>query len=78
MLIPVGRSGLAIVAGYVGLISILVFPLGPIAILFGVLAMRDINAHPEKHGMGRVIFAFIVGGIATLVLFYFLLKGAFR
>ena len=41
---------------------------GALAILFGILALRDLRAHPEKHGMGRVVFAFIAGGLSTLVL----------
>ncbi len=69
MLIPVGRSGLAIAAGYAGLISVLVFP-APIAIILGILAIRDLNRHPEKHGMGRAIFGLVMG---VLVILSFLL-----
>ena len=67
MILPVGRSGLAIAAGYVGLFSILFFP-APIALLLGILAIRDIKEHPEKHGMGRAVFAAIMGGIFTVIL----------
>jgi hypothetical protein len=67
MLLPVGRSGLAIAAGYLGLCSFILF-LGPIAILVGILAIRDLKAHPDKHGMGRAVFGIITGGLATLVL----------
>src|SRR5688572_32884849 len=35
--VPAGRSWQTIAAGYVGLISLLVFPLGPVAIALGVL-----------------------------------------
>ena len=61
-LLPVGRSGLAILAGYAGLFAILVFP-APIALILGILAFRDIKRHPEKHGMGRAVFALVMGGI---------------
>jgi hypothetical protein len=77
LLLPVGRSGLAIVAGYLGLFS-LFLPLGPFAILVAVLAMRDMKAHPEKHGMGRVIFALITGGLNTLILLVLIVKAATR
>ena len=40
MLLPVGRSGWAIAAGYLGLISVLAFP-GPFAMIAGILAIRD-------------------------------------
>ncbi|MHC4085648.1 MAG: zinc ribbon domain-containing protein [Planctomycetota bacterium] len=62
MILPVGRSGLAIAAGYAGLFSILCFP-APIAIILGILAIIDIKRHPEKHGMGRAVFALIMGGL---------------
>jgi hypothetical protein len=71
MLLPVGRSWLAIVAGYLGLISVLVLP-APLALLFGVLAIGDIRrsqtTDKPKHGMGRAIFGIIMGAIFTVVL----------
>ena len=70
MLLPVGRSGLAIAAGYVGLLSPAPF-VGIIAILLGVFALRDIKAHPEKHGAGRAWFGIIMGGVFSL--YYFIL-----
>ncbi len=68
MLIPVDRSALSIIAGYLGLFSILCFP-APLALLLGVLAMRGIKkSNGAKHGMGRAWFAVIMGGIFTIVL----------
>ena len=64
MLLPVGRSGLAIAAGYAGLIPCL----GPVAILLGILAIRDLKKNPNKHGMGRAIFGVVMGRIVTLLL----------
>jgi hypothetical protein len=64
--LPVGRSGWAIAAGYLGLLSVLVFP-APFALLFGILAVRDIKAH-SKHGMGRAVFGIVMGGVVTLLL----------
>ncbi len=60
MLIPVGRSGWAIAAGYMGLLSpLLIF--APLAIVFGIVAIIDMQRHPEKHGMGRAVFALLMG-----------------
>ena len=67
ILLPVGRSGYAIASGYFGLISVLILP-GPLALLFGILAIRDIKRHSHKTGMGRAMFGVLFGGIATLVL----------
>lgn len=66
-ILPVGRSGYAIAAGYLGLFSVLkVF--APFALLFGILAVRDIKKHKDKLGMGRAIFGIVMGGIFTIVL----------
>jgi hypothetical protein len=67
MILPVGRSILAIAAGYAGLFAILLFP-APIALILGILAVVDIKKHPEKHGMGRAVFALITGGFFTILL----------
>lgn len=66
-IVPVETSGLAIIAGYLGLFAILgVF--APFALLFGILALRDINANPKKHGRGRAIFGIVMGVIGSLIL----------
>ena len=77
MILPVGRSGLAIAAGYAGLFAILCVP-APVALLLGILAVVDIRRHPEKRGMGRAVFALIMGGFfsALLLLFALVLIGA--
>jgi hypothetical protein len=76
MLIPVGRSGLAIAAGYLGLLSCFGF-LAPIALIVGILAIRDIKQHPEKHGMGRAIFGIVMGALGTLGLLFWLVTMIF-
>jgi hypothetical protein len=79
MIIPIDRSGLAIVAGYMGLFSIIYF-FAPIALILGILAIRDIKMHPDKHGMGRAIFGVVMGAIFTIVLLVFvivIIAGAF-
>ena len=72
VLLPVGRSGYAIAAGYLGLFSLVFFP-APLALLFGLLAHRDIKRHPEKGGRGRAIFGIVMGAIFTLPLLGFML-----
>ena len=67
VLLPVGRSGLAIIAGYLGLFSLIIIP-APLALLFGILAVIDIRKHPDKHGMGRAVFAIIMGIIFSIPL----------
>lgn len=77
LLLPVGRSGLAIAAGYLGIFS-LVPIFGPIAIIVGVLAIRDIKAHPDKYGMGRAIFGIVAGALATLLLLVVIIAAAVK
>ena len=77
MILPIGRSILAILAGYAGLFSILLFP-APIALTLGILAVIDIKRHPEKHGMGRAVFALIAGGFFTALLLLIILISLFE
>ena len=67
MLLPVGRSGWAIAAGYAGLFAVLIFP-APFALLLGIIAIIDIKKNPHKHGMGRAIFGVVMGALGTSVL----------
>jgi hypothetical protein len=67
MLLPVGRSGWAIAAGYLGLISVLAFP-GPFAVIAGILAIRDMRRNPKLHGMGRAIFGIVMGALGSFCL----------
>jgi len=66
-LLPVGRSGWAIAAGYLGLLSFILFP-APLALICGILAIRDIRKHPDRHGMGRAVFGLIMGILGTIAL----------
>ena len=60
LLLPVGRSVWAVIAGYLGLLSLIpVF--APFALLFGIVAVVDIQRHPERHGLGRAIFGILMG-----------------
>lgn len=64
-LIPVGRSGWAIAAGYLGLFSVLGC-VAPIAIIVSVVAIRDIRKNPRHHGMGRAVFGLVMGILGTI------------
>jgi hypothetical protein len=66
-LLPVGRSLWAIAAGYMGLLSVLLLP-APVAVVLAIVAIRDIQQNPEKHGMGRAIFGLVMGILFTIPL----------
>ena len=66
-MVPVNTSVLAILAGYVGLISVLCFP-APFALLLGVLALRQLKRNPKLHGKGRAVFAIVMGAVFTIPL----------
>lgn len=67
MLLPVGRSGWAIAAGYAGLFAMTCF-LAPVAIVLGYMALRDIKrSGGKKHGAGRAWFGLIMGIIFTVI-----------
>lgn len=67
LVIPVGRSAWAIAAGYAGLFSLLLV-FAPISLILGIVAIRDLRKHPEKHGWGRALFGLVMGLIFTLAL----------
>jgi hypothetical protein len=67
VLVPVNTSGLAIVAGYLGLVSVLCFP-APFALVFGILALRHLKRHPDQDGKGRAIFGIVMGALFSLPL----------
>jgi hypothetical protein len=77
MLLPVGRSGLAIAAGYAGLFSLIVLP-APLALLLGILAVQDIRRNPKKHGMGRAIFGIVTGALGTILILIMLILMAWK
>ena len=60
----------ALVGYYLGLFSImpvLGMILGPVALVLGVMGLRDRARNPEIHGMAHAIVALVVGGIGTLM-----------
>ena len=74
LVLPVGRSGYAIIAGYLGLLTLIPF-VGIGALFFGILGVKDIKKNEDTYGMGRSIFGIIMGGLSTLIYLYLYLVG---
>ena len=64
-LLPVGRTPLAIIAGYLGLGALFCIP-APIALGVGIWAILDLKKRPGMHGMGRAVFGVVTGAIGTV------------
>ena len=75
MLLPVGRTPLSIVAGYVAFLSILLV-FAPVSLLLGILALRQLRSTPGRYGRGRAIFAIVMGAVFTVVLIAVLVHAA--
>lgn len=58
--LPVGQSGWAIAAGYLGLFSLICFP-APLAVLCSLMAIRELRRNPRLSGWGRAIFGLVLG-----------------
>ena len=76
MLIPVGRSGWAIAASYLGLFSVLLI-FAPFSLIISIIAIVDINKSKKtenrKYGMGRAVFGLIMGTVFSVILALMLL-----
>lgn len=81
MILPVGRSGWAIAAGYLGLFGLIILP-APLALIVSLIAIADIRKHRNdpspKHGLGRAIFGLIVGVLGTVILVAILVENHMR
>ncbi len=67
MVIPINRSGWAIAAGYLALVSVLCLP-APLALFCGIMALRDLKRQPHLQGAGRAWFGVIMGSLGTVLL----------
>ena len=65
--LPTGRSWQAISAGYVALLAVVLWPLGPVALFLGIWALVRASRH-GGHGRGRAVFAVVVGAITSLIM----------
>jgi len=63
---PVGMRWPAVWAWWVGFAAIFVWVLGPAAIVLGVWALVDVARKGGK-GMGRGVFALVVGVVVSVV-----------
>ncbi|MBO6513223.1 MAG: DUF4190 domain-containing protein [Phycisphaerales bacterium] len=63
-LIPMGTSPIPMIAGYLGLFSILVFP-APFALIFGVVGLKQLKNKNITNGKGRCWTGIILGSIFT-------------
>lgn len=72
-LLPTGRSWQSIVAGYLGLLALFLWPLAPFSLALGVWAL--VRGQHGGHGRGRAVFA-IVAGLLGVVLGIAFLTGA--
>ena len=72
-ILPVGKTPMAIAAGWAGLISLLCCILGPVAVVLSIIALVELNRDPEKRGKGRAVFGLIAGSIATLLFIWMLI-----
>ena len=61
---PLNPSIWAIIAGYLGLGSVLLV-FAPFALVAGILGLREIKANPTKTGKGRAWFGLIMGAICS-------------
>lgn len=73
LLVPIGTSPTAIAAGYLGLFSLFCGLLGPIAIVVGIVGLRQGKKHPESAGTARCIVGIALGAVSTLILFAILI-----
>lgn len=66
-LLPVGRSGWAIAAGYLGLVSLCLLP-APVSLVVSAIALKHLGRHPELYGRGRAWFGLVMGLLGTVLL----------
>lgn len=71
-------SGMSLVAGYIGIVGCFFAPIGPIAIVLGVMGLLDLKKHPEKIGKARAITGIVLGGVGTALLLWMLVSSLLR
>jgi hypothetical protein len=65
--VPIGTDPLAIVASYVGLVGLAIWPLAPVALLLGILALRRRGRYPHQANSFRCIASIVLGALGILV-----------
>jgi hypothetical protein len=64
-LLPVGRPGSAIAAGYLALFALFIPFIGAGALACGLVALNTLKQRPDLIGRGRAWFGVVVGGLTT-------------
>jgi hypothetical protein len=77
VLVPLGVDPMALIAGYVGLFSIVLVP-APVALLLGLMALGRLKADPKARGAGRAWFAVIAGAIGSIGLLFLIVAQFIR
>jgi hypothetical protein len=72
-MVPVGRAWQAVVAGYLGLFVLVIWPLGPVAFGFGAWALQVMD-RDHTYGRGRAWFGVITGILSTFAMFIVLIR----
>jgi hypothetical protein len=72
-LLPTGRSGLAVAAGYLGLLSLIPI-IAPFSVGVGVAAVVHLRRNPSRGGRGRAWFGVVAGALGTLFLAFLLTR----
>jgi hypothetical protein len=68
LIVPPNASRWAIAAGYAGLFAIpcaFLWAPGPIAIVLGIVGLRDLKRNPDRRGRGRAWFGLVTGVLVT-------------
>jgi hypothetical protein len=64
----------ALASMILAILSILLFPLVPLPIIFGIIALKQIQKNPERYkGKWMAIFGLVLGGIMVLAIIAFIL-----
>lgn len=64
-LLPTGRSWQSIVAGYLGLFALFLWPFAPFSLALGIWAFA--RGQRGGHGRGRAVFAIVAGLVGVVV-----------
>ncbi len=73
--LPVDVAPLALVAGYLGLFSLILAP-APISVLVSWLALRDLERNPGRSGKARAYFGLGMGLFFSAILVAAIVAGA--
>lgn len=65
-LLPMGTPPIPLIAGYLGLFSVLIIP-APFALLFGIFGLKQLKKRDHSYGYGRCWTAIILGSIFTIL-----------